>query len=113
MEKFIYLFRGDMDHSQSNEEMQARTQKWLEWISQLRKSGIYLGGDPLVPTGKQLEGKKKTVTDGPFVESKEMVSGYIMILAKDIDEAVEISKGCPIFEVDGHLEVRPVQKLDM
>jgi len=67
----------------------------------------------LVPTGKQLEGKKKTVTDGPFVESKEMVSGYIMILAKDIDEAVEISKGCPIFEVDGHLEVRPVQKLDM
>jgi hypothetical protein len=113
MEKFIYLFRGGMDHSQSNEALQAQTQKWIDWIGQLRKKGIYLGGDPLQPSGKQLEGKKKTVTDGPFIETKEMVGGYVMILAKDIDEAVEISKDCPIFEFDGHLEVRPIQKMDI
>ncbi|MBS1599459.1 MAG: hypothetical protein JST75_14630 [Bacteroidetes bacterium] len=113
MEKFLYLFRGGMDHSKSNQELQEQTQKWITWVNELRKSGIYLGGDPLQPTGVQLEGKKKTITDGPFVETKEMVGGYVMILAKDINEAVEISKGCPIFEYDGHLEVRPVQKMDI
>lgn len=113
MERFIYLFRGGIDHSQSNEELQAQMGKWIQWIDELRKSGIYLGGDPLAPTGKQLEGKKKTVTDGPFIESKEMIGGYVIILAKSIDEAVEISKGCPIFEYGGHLEVRPVQNMNM
>jgi len=113
MEKFVFLFRGGMDSTQSPEAMQAQTQKWFTWISKLRQSGIYLGGDPLEPTGKQLDGKKKTVTDGPFIEAKEMVGGYVIVLAKDIDEAVEISKGCPIFEVDGKLEVRPVQKMEM
>jgi hypothetical protein len=41
-----------------------------------------------------------------------MVNGHLMILAKDIDEAVEISKGCPIFQENGRVEVRPVQKLE-
>ena len=113
MERFIFLFRGGMDETLSPEAMQAEMQKWFNWIDGLRKSGIYVGGDPLERTGKQLDGKKKTVTDGPFIESKEAVSGYVMITAKDIDEAVEISKSCPIFEYDGHLEVRPVQTLNM
>jgi hypothetical protein len=113
MEKFIFLFRGGMGDSRSPEDMQAEMQQWFNWIDGLRKKGIYVGGDPLERTGKQLAGKKKTITDGPFIESKEMVSGYVMITAKDIDEAVEISKSCPIFEYDGHLEVRPVHTLDM
>ena len=46
-------------------------------------------------------------------EAKEMVGGYLIVNAKDIHEAVEISKGCPIFEEEGKLEVRPVQKMEM
>jgi hypothetical protein len=52
------------------------------------------------------------VTDGPFIEAKEMVGGYLIVNAKDINEAVEISKGCPIFLENGKVEVRPVQKLE-
>jgi hypothetical protein len=114
MEKFIYLFRGGMsNHDESPEVMQAHMQKWMHWMKSLGEKGILAGGEPLQPTGKQVNGTKKTVTDGPFVEAKEMVGGYLIVNAKDINEAVEISKGCPIFEENGKLEVRPIQKMDM
>jgi hypothetical protein len=115
MEKFIYLFRGGaeaMQH-QSPEGMQAQMQKWANWMTELGKKGIMVGGEPLQMSGKQVTGAKKVVTDGPFAEAKEVVGGYLVINAKDINEAVEISKGCPIFDVDGMLEVRPIQKMDM
>ena len=55
----------------------------------------------------------KKVTDGPFAEAKDVVGGFSLILAKDLDEAAELSRGCPIFEVDGQVEVRPVMKMNM
>jgi hypothetical protein len=115
MEKFMYLFRGGMssDQNTSPEAMQAHMQKWMQWMESLGKKGILVAGEPLQTTGKQVNGKKKVVTDGPFVEAKETVGGYLIVNAKDINEAVEISKGCPIFDLDGKLEVRPVQKMEM
>jgi hypothetical protein len=113
MEKFIYLFRGGMDNAASPEAMQAHMQKWQNWMTDLGKSGKMIAGEPLQPSGKQVNGSKKVVTDGPFIEAKEMVGGFIVVNAKDINEAVEISKGCPIFEMDGKVEVRPVQKMEM
>jgi hypothetical protein len=47
------------------------------------------------------------------VEAKEIVGGFLIVNAKNIDDAVEISKGCPIFEENGKLEVRPIQKMEM
>jgi hypothetical protein len=44
------------------------------------------------------------------MQANEMVGGYLLINAKDINEALEISKGCPIFEENGKVEVRPIQK---
>ncbi|PWT75250.1 MAG: hypothetical protein C5B59_09480 [Bacteroidetes bacterium] len=113
MEKFIFLFRGpgprEMDRN--SEAAQAEMQKWFNWIDAMNKKGTYVAGDPLQPVGKQVNGKKKAVTDGPFVEAKEMVGGYIIVNAKDINDAVEISKDCPIFDNDGKVEVRPIQKM--
>jgi hypothetical protein len=68
---------------------------------------------PLQRTGKQISGKNKVVTDGPFIEAKESIGGYLIVNAGDINEAVEISKGCPIFNEDGKVEVRQVQKMEM
>jgi hypothetical protein len=42
-----------------------------------------------------------------------MVGGYVIVTAKDMNEALEISKGCPIFEENGKLEIRQIQKMDM
>jgi len=107
----MYLFRGGANGNMSPEAMQAHMQKWMQWMKSLGEKGIFVGGEPLQQTGKQVNGTKKVVTDGPFVEAKEMVGGYLIVNAKDINEAVEISKGCPILEIEGKVEVRPVQKM--
>jgi hypothetical protein len=113
MEKFMYLFRGGMAAEQAADVPAEHMQKWKNWMDSLGQKGIMIGGEPLVPTGKQVSGSKKVVTDGPFIEAKELVGGYLIVNAKDMNEAVEISKGCPIFEFDGKLEIRPVQKMEM
>jgi hypothetical protein len=59
-------------------------------------------------TGKVVRGKAKVVTDGPYAESKDAIGGYLVIEAKDLAEAVELSKGCPVLEGEGSVEVRPV-----
>lgn len=116
MEKFIYLFRGGENHAynaNNSKVAQENMKAWMTWMTDLGQKGILAGGDPLQPTGKQVNGTRKVVTDGPYVEAKEMIGGYLIINAKDIDHAVEISKGCPIFNEDGKLEVRPIQKMEM
>ena len=68
-------------------------------------------GQPLEDTGKVVRGKQKTVTDGPYTESKDLVGGYTLVEAKDLAQAAELSKGCPIFDTDGLVEVRPVMEM--
>lgn len=60
-----------------------------------------------------MKGSQKIVTDGPFAEAKDVVGGYTLIEACDLDQAVELSKGCPIFEAEGAVEVRPVMKMNL
>jgi hypothetical protein len=113
MEKFMFIFRGGDTHvhtAKDSQEVKAYIQSWDTWMQGLGQKGILAGGDPLQTTGKLVNGKNKVVTDGPFMEAKEMVGGYLIVNAKDIDDAVEISMGCPIFEENGKVEVRQVQK---
>ena len=113
MEKFMYLFRGVDDPNQSPEVIQAHLHKWFLWIEALGKKGAYVSGEPLDRRGKQVNGAKRVVTDGPFIEAKEMVAGYLIVNAADMNEAVEISKDCPIFDIDGKLEIRQMQKTEI
>ena len=113
MEKFLFLFRGGEHHRQPAEAMQAHVKKMMDWIGGLTKEGIYVGGSALDRSGKQVNGTKKSVTDGPFVEAKEIIGGYVIVNAKDIDAAVEISKGCPNLGTNGIVEVRQIQKMEM
>jgi hypothetical protein len=113
MEKFMFIFRGGDTHvhtAKDSQEVKAYIQSWDTWMQGLGQKGILAGGDPLQTTGKLVNGKNKVVTDGPVMDTKEMVGGYLIVNAKDIDEAVEISMGCPIFEENGKVEVRQVQK---
>ena len=116
MEKFMFLFRGgdnQVSNAKDSKEAMDNMQAWMTWMQGLAEKGILVGGEPLQPSGKQVNGSKKVVSDGPYVEGKELVGGYLIVNAKDINEAVEISKGCPIFDEDGKLEVRPIQKMEM
>lgn len=113
MSEFTYLFRG-RNTSQSPEEMQKHLQKWVAWMKELGSKGhIKEQGHPLEQTGKVVRGQAKTIIDGPYAEAKDVVGGFMVIEAKDLAHAAEISKGCPILEVGGSVEVRPVQKMEM
>jgi hypothetical protein len=114
MSEFVFLYRGG-ETGRSPERAQQMMQKWMTWMKELGAKGhIKDQGHPLERTGKLVKGKQKTVTDGPFAEAKDIVGGYTLIEARDLEQAAELSKGCPIFEVDGGaVEVRPVMKMSM
>ena len=113
MSEFTFLFRGS-ETSASPEQMQKNMQKWVAWFKELGEKGhIKYPGHPLERTGKVVSGKQKAVHDGPYAEAKDIVNGYTLIEAKDLSQAVELSKGCPIRESGGSVEVRPIQILNM
>ena len=114
MKEFMYLFRGGDARrvQQSPEEMQAHMQNWGVWMKELADSGNFVAGLPLDKEGKVVQQYGKVITDGPFAEGKEIVGGYLIVKAKDMDHAVELSKACPIFEHDGITEVREILPME-
>ena len=111
MASFLYVFRGGANVGASPQQMQEHMQKWAAWIQQLSKTSNFKAGDPLEAEGKVIRGRKKVVTDGPYAEAKDLVGGYLLISAKNLDEAVELSRGCPIFDSEGSVEVRPIRQM--
>ncbi len=114
MASFMYLFRGNpaAGRSMSPEQMQQVVKKWMDWRNSLEKSGhLKKVGERLDPNGKVVRGRDKAVTDGPFAEAKDIIGGYLVAEAKDIDQAVELAKGCPILETDGAVEIRPIMSI--
>ena len=113
MEKYMLIFRNTPTteaefQNLSPEAMQAELDKWGQWIGGIAAQGRMVSTDALDHTGKIVKGSKHVVTDGPFVESKELVSGFMILSAESIDEAIELSKGCPIYEIEGTVEIRPL-----
>jgi len=84
-----------------------------KYNEELVKAGIMLAGDGLKPSSKgkrvRFSGDKRTVIDGPFTETKELIAGYWMWQVRSMEEAVEWLKRCPNphYE-DCELEIRPV-----
>ncbi|HEX9650303.1 MAG TPA: YciI family protein [Cyclobacteriaceae bacterium] len=116
MKDYLLLFRGGEAHTerQNPEKWQTHMQKWMEWMRGLQEQGKLVGAQPLDESGKQIKGTKKIVTDGPFMEGKEIVGGYLQCKADSYDQALEIAKGCPILEFEsGIVEVREIQELKM
>ena len=111
MSEFVFLYRGGQraDNPADSDKVM---QKWVSWMEDLGAKGhLKDRGQPLEPSGKVVRGKQKVVTDGPYPESKDVVGGYTLITAKDLAQAAELSKGCPIFDTDGLVEVRPVMEM--
>jgi hypothetical protein len=110
MAKFMYLFRSNPEayRSMSPEQMQQTMQKWMQWKDMLEKSGHTKQlGERLDNNGKVVRGKLKSITDGPFVEVKDSIQGYMLLEAKDMDQAISLATGCPILDSEGSVEVRP------
>jgi hypothetical protein len=113
MAKYLFVYRGsgEAQGKMSPEEMQQHMQKWGAWIREAMTKGWMVDpGDALTPEGRVVSAKK-VVTDGPFVESKEIVGGYSIVTANSIEAAAELAKGCPGLLVGGRVEVRTMAGL--
>ncbi len=102
---------GDEDSEAGKMPSQEIIAKMMKFNEELVKAGVMLAGEGLTPTSKarkvKFSGEQRTVLDGPFAESKELVAGYWIWQVRSIDEAVEWLKRAPF---DGGVEVtlRPV-----
>src|SRR5262245_869688 len=113
MSDYVLLFRASEESRRAAmgtpERAQQSIQSWLAWIHDLEAKGhLKELGQPLESGGRVVRGRSRSITDGPYVEAKDLVLGFIVIQARDLAHAVELAGGCPMLEGDGSVEVRPV-----
>ncbi len=113
MSDFVLLFRinpaAQQEAMGTPERAQQSMQKWLAWIQELENNGnLKARGQPLDRAGNVVRGQKRLMTDGPYLETKDIVAGFLTVQARDLAHAGELAKGCPILEGDGSVEIRPV-----
>lgn len=94
MPKYLFIYRHSTDpHSRpSPEEMQTLAGQWHAWMQKFSAS-ILPGGDGLKPSGRLV--KAGVVSDGPYVEAKEVIASFAIIQADNYDAAVAIARECP------------------
>ena len=117
MSQFLYLYRVNAQSRQeamgTPERAQQSMQRWMKWMADLEAKGhLKDRGQPLDRAGHVVRGKTKAITDGPYVEVKDIVLGFIVVEARDLEQASELSMGCPMLEGGGTVEVRPVMKMN-
>lgn len=107
---FVKASRGSEAGEMPSQELLTEMMAFNE---QLVKAGIMLGGDGLKPSSEgvrvHFSGKDRSVIDGPFAETKELVAGYWLWQVKSMQEAIEWVKRCPNpMDEDSDIEIRPV-----
>ncbi len=114
MKEYLFLFRGGQEElvMQSPEQAQVHMQKWVQWMRDLQEKGCLLNAQPLDHSGRKIIGSKKIVTDGAYIEGKEMVGGYLMCKADHYDSAIEMAMSCPLLDFDsGIVEIREIKEM--
>src|SRR5579864_6813859 len=110
--KYVLLFGGTMEGAEqlpspAREEAIADYQKSREWFEKYYRSGKVVGGEelqgPSTATTVSRKNGRSIVTDGPFIESKEVIGGYALIEVADLDEALAMATEWP-----GTVEIRPI-----
>ncbi len=110
MAKFLYLLRNSgecVTTTMSPEETQQVIQKYMAWIEKLGEA--FVAGEKLRDgEGRVLEKDRGIVKDGPFSETKEVVAGFWIVQAKDIEHAAALAEELPWGA--GSLEIRPIDE---
>lgn len=110
MKKYLVLLHEDTKKLQqlSPTEMQELTNAHMAWAEKLAESGHFISGDGLDEKSVRIFGKDSVVQDGTFLESKEMIGGYYLLQAEDLETVTKLAKGCPCHLWGGTTEVRPI-----
>ena len=113
MKEFALIFRlkDVADFKPSPEQMQESIKQWQDWIGGIAAQGKFVSTNQLGFQGKTLK-PGGIITDGPYAEVKEIVGGNMVVKAADLDEALKMAEGCPIFYMGGHVEVRDIMLMN-
>ena len=111
MKEFMMIFvGGDYESSDiSPQEFQTRMNKWNAWIEDLKNEQLFLEGRALKNAATRVEGSHQVITDGPFVETKELITGYLIIKARDLEHATSLTDKYPDYDLEGKVEIREIQ----
>lgn len=109
MKEFMMIFRGEINESfgPSPEQMQTDIQQWMDWFGGIAAQGKIVHANRLGFEGKTLK-PNRVIADGPYAEVKELIGGYVIVKAANIDEAMQLAEGCPMLNHGGHVEVRSI-----
>jgi hypothetical protein len=109
----VYLVEKEMNEM-TKTESDACTEESLAYDDALRKSGQFVAAHALQPieaaTTVRVRNGKLSATDGPFAETKEQLGGFILIEARDLNEAIAVAAKIPMAR-RGSIEVRPIREL--
>src|SRR5687768_17381490 len=114
MEEYMLIFRHeDGNKVASPEQLQQWMKQAMDWVGGIAAQNKFVAGNGLPFEDAKVVSHDKVVTNGPFGEIKETIGGYIIVKAKNVNEAVEFAKGCPVLQGEGNtVEVRKIAKGD-
>src|SRR4051794_33418405 len=111
--RFMVMVKATKESESGEMPSQQLLEEMGRYNEELVKAGVMLAGEGLHPSSKgarvQFSGSERTVVDGPFAETKELVAGFWLMQAKSLEEAIEWVKRCPNpMEGPSEIEIRPV-----
>ncbi|AOO83729.1 YciI family protein [Bosea vaviloviae] len=114
--RFMVMVKATTDSEAGAQPTQELLDAMMAYNEELVKAGIMKGGDGLQPSSKgarvQFDGAKRSVVDGPFAETKELVAGFWLWECKSLDEAIAWVKRCPNpMPGPSEIEIRPLYEL--
>jgi hypothetical protein len=119
MNEYLVIFREPDGRSvrQSEEEIRNHQQHWKQWFVKMKSNGNLLGGKPLTLNSRIMHpanGTKPGVSNGIHkVNGQEIIGGYLLIRASDLDAAVSLMNSCPVFDFGGVAEIRETMEIQM
>ncbi|MCD7060012.1 YciI family protein [Pelagibacterium xiamenense] len=112
----LVLLDSDVIATMSDADWKELDRACLGYDAELAEKGVFVMAQALKGPEEartvRVRGGDALVTDGPFMETKEQVAGFILVEARDIDHAVELAKGDPMAKI-GAVEVRPTMVVEM
>jgi hypothetical protein len=110
MNDFLLIFRRDanFDAQLTPTQLQEITKPWQDWMGGLAAQNKLVNSGARLATDGSVVKPGNIITNGPYVEVKEAIGGFIIIRAATLEEAAELSKNCPILTTGGNVEVRQI-----
>jgi hypothetical protein len=107
LKEFILIFRfdGSVKFEAAPEQLRETAKQWQAWIGGIASQGRLISTNQLDFTGKTLHADA-SVSEGAYAEVKEIVGGYLIAKAENLDEALTLAQGCPVLYFGGTVEVR-------